>query len=122
MKAGCYFCPVSSDHPKAYIKDLMKRLHLRAFFLMEDTVTKLQNLNSDNIPELIQLQEGLTFAIICHNLPDKKFHGLAYCITTSGTTGEPKIVKVPDSCIVPNISNIRYVGLGYLNFGFFFLK
>jgi acyl-CoA synthetase len=28
---------------------------------------------------------------------------LAYCITTSGTTGSPKIVKVPDKCIVPNI-------------------
>jgi long-subunit acyl-CoA synthetase (AMP-forming) len=29
---------------------------------------------------------------------------LAYCITTSGTTGSPKIVKVPDECIVPNIN------------------
>jgi len=28
---------------------------------------------------------------------------LAYCITTSGTTGTPKIVKVPNECIVPNI-------------------
>ena len=28
---------------------------------------------------------------------------LAYCITTSGTTGSPKIVKVPNECIIPNI-------------------
>ena len=28
----------------------------------------------------------------------------AYVITTSGTTGRPKIVKVPHACIAPNIS------------------
>lgn len=33
--------------------------------------------------------------------------GLAYCITTSGTTGQPKVVKVPHACIVPNITDIR---------------
>ncbi|CAC5424854.1 AASDH [Mytilus coruscus] len=32
---------------------------------------------------------------------------LAYCITTSGTTGSPKIVIVPHSCIVPDILNQR---------------
>lgn len=32
---------------------------------------------------------------------------LAYAITTSGTTGIPKIVKVPHQCIVPNILHIR---------------
>ncbi|KAK7097519.1 hypothetical protein V1264_004482 [Littorina saxatilis] len=33
--------------------------------------------------------------------------GLAYCITTSGTTGTPKIVRVPHSCIAPNVSDFR---------------
>ena len=28
---------------------------------------------------------------------------IAYAIQTSGTTGEPKIVHVPYSCIIPNI-------------------
>ena len=28
---------------------------------------------------------------------------ISYCITTSGTTGTPKTVSVPSSCIVPNI-------------------
>ena len=32
---------------------------------------------------------------------------LAYVITTSGTTGLPKIVRVPHQCIVSNIMHIR---------------
>ena len=34
---------------------------------------------------------------------------VAYVITTSGTTGLPKIVRVPHHCIVPNIVDIRSV-------------
>ena len=43
---------------------------------------------------------------------------LAYVITTSGTTGQPKIVRVPHSCILPNITHIRFIRF----FTFFFLK
>lgn len=32
---------------------------------------------------------------------------LAYVLHTSGTTGLPKIVKVPHRCIVPNITHLR---------------
>ncbi|XP_062963788.1 beta-alanine-activating enzyme isoform X2 [Cynocephalus volans] len=34
-------------------------------------------------------------------------HCLAYVLHTSGTTGIPKIVKVPHECIVPNIQHFR---------------
>ncbi|XP_056337435.1 beta-alanine-activating enzyme [Danio aesculapii] len=34
---------------------------------------------------------------------------LAYVLHTSGTTGLPKIVKVPHRCIVPNITHLRFV-------------
>uniref|UniRef100_A0A8C1YGA1 Beta-alanine-activating enzyme n=1 Tax=Cyprinus carpio TaxID=7962 RepID=A0A8C1YGA1_CYPCA len=34
---------------------------------------------------------------------------LAYVLHTSGTTGLPKIVKVPHRCIVPNITHLRSV-------------
>ena len=34
---------------------------------------------------------------------------LAYVITTSGTTGCPKYVKVPHTCILPNITHLRYL-------------
>lgn len=32
---------------------------------------------------------------------------LAYVLHTSGTTGRPKIVKVPHRCIMPNIIHLR---------------
>lgn len=34
-------------------------------------------------------------------------HCLAYVLHTSGTTGKPKIVRVPHACIVPNIQHFR---------------
>ncbi|XP_043762636.1 beta-alanine-activating enzyme isoform X3 [Cervus elaphus] len=34
-------------------------------------------------------------------------HCLAYVLHTSGTTGVPKIVRVPHACIVPNIQHFR---------------
>lgn len=34
---------------------------------------------------------------------------LAYVMQTSGTTGEPKAVKVPHRCIVPNVTDLRWV-------------
>lgn len=34
---------------------------------------------------------------------------LAYVITTSGTTGTPKIVRVPHQCIVPNLRHLRWL-------------
>ncbi|KAH3802907.1 beta-alanine-activating enzyme-like [Dreissena polymorpha] len=42
---------------------------------------------------------------------ERKFYdcGLAYCITTSGTTGRPKVIQVPHSCIVPNILHLRKI-------------
>ena len=38
---------------------------------------------------------------------DRSADQLAYVITTSGTTGLPKIVCVPHRCIVPNITHLR---------------
>ena len=35
---------------------------------------------------------------------------IVYVMETSGTTGEPKAVYVPHSCIIPNIVDLRYVG------------
>ncbi len=33
---------------------------------------------------------------------------IAYIMFTSGSTGEPKLVRVPHCCILPNILDIRY--------------
>lgn len=36
---------------------------------------------------------------------------LAYVLHTSGTTGLPKIVRVPQMCILPNIMHLRCVDI-----------
>jgi len=40
---------------------------------------------------------------------NNKSLSLAYIMQTSGTTGEPKAVKVPHRCIAPNITDLRAV-------------
>lgn len=49
----------------------------------------------------------------CDEAVIPKDTGLAYCITTSGTTGSPKVVRVPHQCIVPNIVDLRCAGCTY---------
>ncbi|XP_043546375.1 beta-alanine-activating enzyme isoform X1 [Chiloscyllium plagiosum] len=45
-----------------------------------------------------------------HKCTDIQRHGfLAYILQTSGTTGTPKIVRVPHQCIVPNIQHLRTI-------------
>lgn len=31
---------------------------------------------------------------------------LAYCLFTSGTTGKPKLVRVPHECVLPNVRQL----------------
>ena len=37
--------------------------------------------------------------------PEK--YKIAYVVHTSGSTGSPKVVRVPHSCIIPNIVDLR---------------
>ncbi|XP_055637129.1 beta-alanine-activating enzyme [Toxorhynchites rutilus septentrionalis] len=34
---------------------------------------------------------------------------IAYCVLTSGSTGEPKLVKVPEACILPNLERMEAI-------------
>ena len=38
---------------------------------------------------------------------EKGTGSLAYVVTTSATTGQPKVVMVPHKCICPNITQLR---------------
>lgn len=42
-------------------------------------------------------------------LKEAERRDLAYVLHTSGTTGLPKIVRVPHKCILPNILHLRWV-------------
>ncbi|XP_030836045.1 beta-alanine-activating enzyme-like [Strongylocentrotus purpuratus] len=46
---------------------------------------------------------------LCNGDREEQSSSLAYALHTSGTTGRPKIVRVPHSCIVPNILDLRVI-------------
>ncbi|XP_049645894.1 beta-alanine-activating enzyme isoform X1 [Suncus etruscus] len=63
-------------------------------------------------------KEKLVDSISVENSHEEKFEeymdarqkeGLAYVLHTSGTTGTPKIVRVPHACIMPNINHFREI-------------
>lgn len=81
----------------------------------ELTLVKLQK-NSPSSPEARSVEDEPTLQA---EQGDRRHPGaedpgqehqaeeLAYVLHTSGTTGRPKIVKVPHKCIVPNIVHLR---------------
>lgn len=52
------------------------------------------------LTKLIDVQE---------NVNNRKWYHFAYAITTSGSTGVPKIIKVPHPCILPNITDLKKI-------------
>ncbi|XP_029171037.1 LOW QUALITY PROTEIN: beta-alanine-activating enzyme [Nylanderia fulva] len=40
---------------------------------------------------------------------NRRWYHFAYAIATSGSTGAPKVVKVPHSCILPNITDLKRI-------------
>lgn len=53
------------------------------------------------LTKLIDIPENITGS--------RKWHRFAYAIATSGSTGSPKIVKIPHSCILPNITDLKRI-------------
>ncbi|XP_064636646.1 beta-alanine-activating enzyme-like [Lineus longissimus] len=105
-----YINPDDLNHP-AYYRDILRKLHVR-FFLMDSTcleVQWIQELLPVIIPNLLLSELGL---VLLHlpNVPREECDiPLAYAITTSGTTGVPKIVRVPHKCIIPNLLDFRKI-------------
>lgn len=52
------------------------------------------------LTKLINVQE---------NVKNRKWYRFAYAIATSGSTGVPKIIKVPHPCILPNITDLKKI-------------
>lgn len=56
-----------------------------------------------------QTGDGASGSVACEMSKEDGHRDLAYVLHTSGTTGLPKIVKVPHKCILPNILHLRSV-------------
>lgn len=62
------------------------------------------------LPPVAEHKRGPDGAAVCGAAAVLKEAGrrdLAYVLHTSGTTGLPKIVRVPHRCILPNILHLR---------------
>lgn len=57
----------------------------------------------------VQAAEGASGSVAAKRLIEEGRGDLAYVLHTSGTTGRPKIVRVPHKCILPNIVHLRLV-------------
>lgn len=54
-----------------------------------------------------QTADGAGLCDTAAGLKEAGRRDLAYVLHTSGTTGLPKIVRVPHKCILPNILHLR---------------
>lgn len=57
----------------------------------------------------VQAADGAGGSVAAKRLMEEGRRDLAYVLHTSGTTGRPKIVRVPHKCILPNIVHLRLV-------------
>ncbi|CAL1540551.1 unnamed protein product [Lymnaea stagnalis] len=82
-------------------------VHLKFLTKLSSLINQLNGVEIES--EIVASYHLKAIKIQTKSLPTCLFEklDLAYCITTSGTTSAPKVVKVPHDCIVPNIINLR---------------
>ncbi|GFN94232.1 acyl-CoA synthetase family member 4-like [Plakobranchus ocellatus] len=122
---NCLFYPMSLSGVM-YTVDILKTVGVSHVLvhqeLCEDLYPVLEFFQHKEKPSLtLQALDLKLFTIIPSNRPisgklpstdhqrEAEYNDLAYCITTSGTTNKPKIVRVPHTCIVPNILHLREI-------------
>ncbi|XP_052077194.1 beta-alanine-activating enzyme-like isoform X2 [Mytilus californianus] len=107
LKSGNAFLNFTASS-KGYLQNVLEQLKVNILFVQSSNLKALEKVLFQFSTEIISndtLQHLNMILIKIKRPPHPKTErtSLAYCITTSGTTGTPKIVKVLHSCIVPNI-------------------
>ncbi|XP_012223300.1 beta-alanine-activating enzyme [Linepithema humile] len=104
LDSGHAFFNVPAD-PLTY-KELFVSLHVK--YIFEKHVISNREIicqfdihrQSIYLTKLIDVQESIS---------NRRWYHFAYAIATSGSTGIPKVVKVPHSCILPNIIDLKKI-------------
>ncbi|KAL4217924.1 hypothetical protein ACF0H5_022663 [Mactra antiquata] len=103
---------VTSFH---YTYKVMKQVGSNIMIIHQDYYKELKdNLVSLDIKIITMETDYLNdyYCVKINNIENKQhkyISNVAYCITTSGTTGLPKIVMVPYDCIISNIIHLRTI-------------
>ncbi|RNA26666.1 acyl- synthetase family member 4, partial [Brachionus plicatilis] len=96
---GNAFFIVDSRWPKEYCNSSLERV--KPDLIITDD--PLENMSYEEI----NFCENMSYRILMTNNSKEKPQDLSYVITTSGTTGEPKVIEVCNSSIIPNIYDLR---------------
>ena len=118
MDASAAFYPISTTVKPRKVLESIKDRSLRYILVENGLLPNLLKLDEyDNLldntdSKLLHDVEFSILKVTNRNEPCvvNWSKNLAYVMQTSGTTGAPKAVFVPHSCIVPNILHLRWVG------------
>jgi len=103
LNSGHAFFNVPTD-PATYT-EIFTSLNVKYIFTTSVTsnrnIIHLFNIHEQSIylTKLVDVQENY----------NRRWYHFAYAIATSGSTGIPKVVKVPHSCILPNIVDLKKI-------------
>ncbi|XP_061894551.1 beta-alanine-activating enzyme [Entelurus aequoreus] len=101
IRCGLKYCAVKSDILQPFQAALGQHVTLEVCAVLPKF--KLTLVRVESLPAAEQTQEAERPGSLRASGPG----GLAYVLHTSGTTGLPKIVRVPHRCILPNILHLR---------------
>nr|XP_018673187.1 beta-alanine-activating enzyme isoform X2 [Ciona intestinalis] len=114
LQSGCSFAPIDPNAKFNSKKDFMKAASVSCVITSISNASNVKSILGDckMIPLYWNLQT--TDFILCLSEINRgdtfiptKLLPLAYTLHTSGTTGKPKIVKVPHKSILPNIVHLK---------------
>jgi acyl-coenzyme A synthetase/AMP-(fatty) acid ligase len=123
MDASAAFYPISTTLQPRKVLESINHLSIRYVLVDNGLLQNIMNLNDNDhdntfirIPLEIIDRNSLhevrftVLKVTTRNQPCvvNWSKDLAYAMQTSGTTGDPKAVFVPHSCIVPNIFHLRW--------------
>lgn len=103
LDSGHAFFNVPTD-PLAY-KEIFASLNVKYIFTRSVTPNREIIRQFDIHGQLVYLTKLVD---VQENINNRKYR-FAYAIATSGSTGAPKVVKVPHPCILPNITDLRRI-------------
>ncbi|TNM87520.1 hypothetical protein fugu_005741 [Takifugu bimaculatus] len=100
------YVPLDPEAPGLLSARVMNQCGLKYCAVKTDLLQPLSTKDKQKKMECRQA-DGAGGSVATKRLIEEGRRDLAYVLHTSGTTGRPKIVRVPHKCILPNIVHLR---------------